>query len=87
MGRYFNPATKESIEQAGGRYIPRGLHSDMIAELAEGERLAWHLDRVMFKQVPDVTDPDEYREFGQQVAAGQIISLGFYAIPHDAFRD
>jgi len=86
MGRYFNPATKEAIVAKGGRRLGCGPHSEVVANLKPGEKLGWHLDRGRFKQVPDVTEPEEFKEFDRQVNSGDVLPLGFYAIPDDAFQ-
>lgn len=86
MGRYFNPATVNAIEIAGGKPVARADHSTMIASLAPHESLGIHLDRYIFYQVADVTDPQEHKEFISQVWRNEIGLLGYYAIPKECFR-
>ena len=86
MGRYFNPPTYSAIEDAGGRPLQLGDHAFLLAQLQPGESLGIYLDRFMFLQIADVTDPEEYREFWVQVESGSVILLGFFALPEDAFH-
>lgn len=86
MGRYFNPATKAAIIAAGGLEIEPGRsHAAMLADVPEGFCLAYFLDRIIFKQVADVTPGREYQEFQRQVDNGDAIFLGAYALPSDKF--
>lgn len=81
MARYFTPATVEAIEAAGGRPIGSGYHSEVVARLRPDECLAWHLDRGRFQMVSDATDIGIYANFVDQMLAGGLVSLGFYAMP------
>jgi hypothetical protein len=86
MGRYFNPATEQAIIEAGGRPLDGPDHPSLSAQLSPGESLAMFGDRLMFKQVADVTSPREFEEFEGQYRRGGIVSRSFYAMPADAFR-
>ena len=84
MGRYFNPPTPEAVIAQGGRKLDRFAKPNVFGQLQPGERLGWLLDRIAFRQIPDVTNPDEFAEFNAQVRARVIIPGDFYAIPADA---
>lgn len=87
MGRYFNPPTPQAIEEAGGRVLPSSRdHAKLVSLLNPDERLGIRLDRIAFKQMADVTEPDEFTEFMSQVNAGIVLLLNFYAMPDAAFR-
>lgn len=85
MGRYFNPATAEAIESAGGRRLSLASHEALMKQLGPDERLGMFLTRIRFEQMPDVTDPYEFDEFNRQCNDGIILLIRFYAMPRAAF--
>ena len=86
MGKYFNPATTEAIKSVGGRQLAGNNHTDLIRELNPGEALGMFNDRLIFRQVADVTDPLEFEEFESQYRQGYFDSRSFYAMPKDVFH-
>ena len=84
MGKYFNPATKNAIVEAGGRLIQGQLHGELTSQLQDGETIGMYIGRLSFNQVADVGELSEFRQFEIQVGRG-IIFRFFYAMPRNVF--
>ena len=83
MGRYYNPADATSIQSTGARHLIIGSHAFLIGQLQPNESLGLHLDRGIFKQMPDVTRGSEFDEFNKQIESGTVKFIGIYAVPSD----
>lgn len=86
MGRYFNPANETAAVKAGGRRLRIASHAALVEQLKPGESLGIFLDRFIFTQIADVTDPREFQEFWRQAEDGDVLLLGFFAMPSEGFK-
>lgn len=90
MGYYFDPPN-ELPRIARPIHIARPMHggsyAELQAQLKDGERLFGHYDRFVFQNAVWLFSEEEMEEFESQVRQGQIMRLGFYAMPDDVFEE
>lgn len=82
MGRYFNPPSEIKTV---ARRIEGDTYEALTAQLNPGEKLFGHYDRYIFQQCPYLHSESEFDEFERQTRGGNIMRLGFYALPEDVF--
>jgi hypothetical protein len=85
MGYYFNPP---QLLPAVGRKLssPNNNYEELVAQLNPGEKLMGYYDRHIFQNAVYLYSKEEFVEFENQVNAGYLKRLGFYALDEENYK-